>query len=367
MNGRKFIRRFLIAFSAVMIFIMIANYIIDPYGLHFHFRYRGFNTHKPTFLHFARISKLYNADEIEPEAIFLGNSRILYLVPEEAFGLYRPYNFYNFSLSSGTPDEMNDLLAYSIRNYDIEYACYGIDFITMINWSTQYASTFDTSLVKGDKSMFIELFKLHASTQAITESYSCVKSNINDPEGLYVRFHYNKYGSRTNKWREIHYKQLGDNWIDSEIKKVLNTYEPIYNNPKINIPEYKKDAYLSILDQCRDHGIEYAAFINPLYKEQFILLLKSPAYPVYIEFLKFIANNGGIWYFGGINKITSDKNYYWDSQHPRKKLSELIARAMFSDITPPYVDELFGKYYQSENIDSLVFNLDLLRESLIKD
>jgi hypothetical protein len=347
---------------------MIVNYVIDPYGLHFHTRYRGFNTHKPTFLNFTRIIKLYNADVIEPEAIFLGNSRILYLVPEEAFVLYKPYKFYNFSLSGGTPDEMNDLLEYSIRNYNIEYACYGIDFIAMINWSTQYGSTFDTSLVKGDKSMFIERLKLHASTQAITESYNCVMSNIDDPDGLHVKFHYNKYGSRTNKWREIHYKRLGDDWIDAEIQKVaLNTYEPIYNKQNIKIPEYKKAAYLSILDQCSNHGIEYTAFINPLYKDQFILLLKSPAYPVYIEFLKFIANNGGLWYFGGINEITSDKNYYWDSQHPRKKLSELIARAIFSDTTPPFVDELFGKYYHSENIDSLVFHLDLLRESLTKD
>jgi len=367
MSGRKFIRRFLITFSAMMIFIMIVIYSIDPYGLHFHSRYRGFNTHKPTFLNFTRIIKLYNADEIEPEAIFLGNSRILYLAPEDAFARYKPYRYYNFSLSSGTPDEMKDLLGYSIRNYDIEYTCYGIDFISMINWSTQYASTFDTLLVKGYKSKFIELLKLHASTQAITESYNCIISNINDPEGLHVKYHYNKYGSRSNKWREIHFKRLGDDWIDSGIKKVLNTYEPIYNNPNIEIPEYKKDAYLSILNQCRDHGIEYAAFINPLYKEQFILLMKSTAYPVYIEFLKFIANNGGLWYFGGINEITSDKNYYWDSQHPRKKLSELISRAMFSDTPPPFVNDLFGKYYHSENIDSLVFNLDVLRESLIKE
>jgi len=110
MSDHKFIKVFLFAFFAVLVIIVTANYVLDPYGFHYHTRYVGISKNKHAFLNYSRIVKLYNADAINPNALFLGNSRILYLVPEEAFGKYLPYNYYNFSLSSGTIDEMNDLL-----------------------------------------------------------------------------------------------------------------------------------------------------------------------------------------------------------------------------------------------------------------
>lgn len=354
----------MIAFFAILLFIGASNYVIDPYGMHFHSRYEGFNKNKPAFLHYTRIVKLFNARAIQPNALFLGNSRILYLIPEEAFSTYKDYSYYNYSLSSGTINEMNDLLEHAIRNYDIEYVCYGIDFIAILGWSARYGSTFDTSLVKGDKSMAIEFLKMQTSTQAIEESYNCVLSNVNDPEGRYVQYHYNERGSRTNKWREINYKILGDKWIDKEMKKVMDTYEPIYNNPRNSIPEYKKEAYIEILEQCKQHQLDYTAFVDPLYKDQFILLMKSTAYPLYIDFLKFLALNGGVWYFGGINEITSNREYYWDTQHPRKVMGELISKVIFSELPPPYTDKLFGTYYDANNIDTLVLELEKLRMEL---
>ena len=94
MKDRRFISVFFTAFFAILLFIGLANYLIDPYGMHFHNRYEGFNKHKPSFLNHTRIIKLFNADKIQPDALFLGNSRLLYLVPEDAFGKYQPRNYY---------------------------------------------------------------------------------------------------------------------------------------------------------------------------------------------------------------------------------------------------------------------------------
>lgn len=363
MSNRKFIRVFIIVFFASMLFIAAGNYIIDPYGFHFNNRYEGFNKHKPSFLSYTRLIKLYNADAIDPDAVFLGNSRILYLMPEEAFGEFKPATYYNFSFSSGTVNEMNDLLAYSIRNYNIKDVYYGIDFITMLSWNEKYASTFDSVLVAGDKSMLIEFLKLHTSTQAVVESYKCVTTNMADPEGRVVKYHYNKWGSRTNKWREMTYTQLGDAWLNGEFKKALDTYKPIYNS-NIYLPEYKKQAYISILEQCRNNNIDYTAFINPLYKDHFQLLIKSSAYPLYLDFLRFLASNGGIWYFGGVNEITSDPDYFWDAQHPRNTMGSFISNPMFADNKPSYANNLFGTFYDLNNVEILISALDSLRMEL---
>ena len=115
---------------------------------------------------------------------------------------------------------------------------------------------------------------------------------------------------------------------------------------------------VSILEQCRENNIEYAAFVNPLYKDQFELLIQSPAFPVYIQFLEFLAGQGGFWYFGGVNEITSDKNFFWDAQHPRKILGNLIAESMFSERSPEYKNKMFGSYYNSDNIRLLVEELN---------
>jgi len=363
-SDRRFIRAFFAGFFGLILFFGMVNLLVDPYGFHFNNRYTGFNRHKPSFLNYTRIVKLYNANHIQPEGIFLGNSRILYLAPEEAFSRYRPLSFYNFSLSSGTPNEMKDLLDYAIRNYNIRFVCYGIDFIAMINWSTPYASTFDTLLVRGEKSMNLEFLKMHTSAQSVYETGRCIYTNITDPEGIRVQYHYNEFGSRTNRWRELNYERMGDNWVRDEIAKVMETYKPIYNAYSVRIPGYKEKAYRDILQTCHDKGIEYVAFTNPLYEDQFRLLLSSRAYPVYTEYLRFLAENGGFWYFGGINEITSDMGYYWDSQHPRKKLSFILTDIMLNKDTKEYRDKFFGHYYHSGNIDTLITGLDSLRTVL---
>lgn len=261
---------------------------------------------------------------------------------------------------------MNELLAYSIRNYDIKYVCYGIDYIAMNNYGAKHATGFDVALVQGKKSKFLEFIKLHTSIQAIEESYECIHTNMNDPDGIWVKYHYNPQGSRSNKWRELNLERLGENWIDEQIQHVMSTYEPIYNHSNPYIPDYKKEAYRSILEQCNQNGIEYTAYINPLYKDQFELLLVSNSYTSYIDLLKFLAENGGFWYFGGINSITSNKDYYWDSQHPRKELSYLIAEALFTENELEYRNEVFGKYYDDTNIDNLIAILDGIRSELMK-
>jgi len=364
MGNKRFIGIFFAAIIAILLIIGSGNYIIDPFGLHYHSRYTGFNLHKPAFLRYERVSKLFNADAINPDAIFLGNSRILYLAPEEAFSEYLPYTYYNFSFSSGSVGEMDKLLAYSIRNYDIRYVCYGVDFISICDQLNQFAENFDHELIDGNKFKELEFIKLHTSTTAILESYDCVAGNIRDPEARGIIIQYNKFGSRTNQSREMGYSRWGETWIEDQISRVLETYKSFYFAPGLHLPDYNKSAYISILDQCHKNNIEYTAYINPLYKDQFELLIRSTAYPAYIEFLEFLAHHGGIWYFGGTNAITSDNQYFWDAQHPRKALSFLISDCILSGKSQAYSDPLFGTYYDASNINILTDTLNKIRQEL---
>jgi hypothetical protein len=159
-------------------------------------------------------------------------------------------------------------------------------------------------------------------------------------------------------------EKQGEAWIDNKIASSLQMYKNIYNDTSLYLPYSNTYAYKVILQQCRDNDIEFSAFVSPLYKDHFELLISSAIYPDYINFLTFLAKNGGFWYFGGINEITSDKNYFWDSQHPRNALGGIIAQIMLSDEPNPIRNKLFGTFYTRENIGELIAELDLLRIEL---
>jgi hypothetical protein len=235
----------------------------------------------------------------------------------------------------------------------------------MSSHNGKYGAGFDNKLVRGQKSKFLEYLKLLTSVQAIKESFNCLRTNIIDPEGENVIYHYNRYGSRTNKWRDIMFEKQGAEWIDNEIASSVQMYRNIYNDTNLHLPYSNTYAYRAILQQCRENNIEFDAFVNPLYQDHFELLISSAIYPDYINFLSFLAKNGGFWYFGGINEITSDKNYFWDSQHPRKALSNILAQIMLSDEPSPYQSKLFGTFYTRKNIGELIEELELLRKELI--
>jgi len=49
-------------------------------------------------------------------------------------------------------------------------------------------------LVSDRKLKFLEFIKMHTSFQALDESYKCIKTNISDPGGTGVLYHYNRSG-----------------------------------------------------------------------------------------------------------------------------------------------------------------------------
>jgi hypothetical protein len=77
--------------------------------------------------------------------------------------------------------------------------------------------------------------------------------------------------------------------------------------------------------------------------------------------LKFLAKNGGIWYYGGINEFTSTRDNFWDSHHARKSMGTFISNPMFMTEKPSYVSPFFGTFYDESNIDQLVSAMDSLR------
>jgi len=366
MKPKNFNISFLIIAITLLSIITVFNYVVDPYGINQLVKREGFNFNKPEFVWHTRQLKPFLSDMIKPNTVFLGNSRMEYLAPERYFSSASDITCFNFGLSSGTSCEMLELMQYTHRNYNISRAIYGLDFIAFSSFSPDFKSTFDFDLARGDKFKIIEKLKMYLSYQAISKSFDCIKSNRTDPKGFHVVYQYNINGSRTNRWRELNLEKKGNDWIKHELQGSYNLYKGIYSSGDLHVPETRRQAYEELIAFINNNDIEYTAFVSPLFESHFKLLLASHSFDEYINWLEFLSKHNGYYYLGGVNEITSDTSLFWDTQHPRKEMSNKIFNTIFyqQDLTP---DSLWGVYIDENNFAMLKAELMSQRELFLRD
>ncbi len=366
MKPKTFNISFLIIAIALLTIITVFNYVVDPYGINLSVTRKSFNYNKPEFVWHTRQLKPFLSDIIKPKVVFLGNSRIEYLAPERYFMDETGDRYFNFGLSSGTSNEMLAFLQYSFRNYKISKAIYGLDFIAFTSFSPDFKPTFDLDLIRGDKLKIIEKLKMYLSYQAISKSLTCIESNRNDPEGFKVIYQYNKYGSRTNRWREINLEKQGNDWIKRQLQGSYKLYKDIYSAEDLHVQEKKLKAYKELVAYIRNNDIEYIPFISPLFQSHFKLLLISDCFDGYINWLEFLSNQSGYYYMGGVNDITSDSSLFWDTQHPRKEMSNSIFNTILNGQNDTE-DKLWGLYVDQSNFAYLKTALVNKRNALLAE
>ena len=350
----KFIVRFFVYLALFFVLVGMLNYYIDPYGINQKIKLTGFNYYKPAYYKNTRFTKIFNSGYVQPNAIFLGNSRTEYLAAEKVFASYTHEKFYNYALSSGSPQEMLEVLKFSHRNFPIKSVYYGVDFIAFLNTSPAYNVGFDLELIQGNKNLDIELLKSNLSYQSLNKSYKCIKSNVQDSLGTKVSYQYNERGSRTNRWRELTLKAKGDKWLNKQFENTLEAYYEIYTSDSLTLEPSKMEALKSIVAFCETNDIELTLFLNPLYINQYLMLLRSPNKELYFQFLRELGNTHAFYNFSGINEYSSNKNNFWDSHHPRKHLAPVMASYIFESPKAPVRHDFFGKKINQQNVDSLV-------------
>jgi len=365
MKAKTFDISFLIIAILLLSVITVFNYIVDPYGINLIVTQKGFNYNKPEFVWHTRQLKPFLSDIIKPNTVFLGNSRMEYLAPERYFTGDPDSRCFNFGLSSGTSCEMMEFLQYANSNYDVSKVIYGLDFIAFTSFSPDFKTGFDRELIKGDKYKIIEKLKMYLSYQAISKSLDCIKSNQVDPEGLKVIYQYNNSGSRTNRWRELNLEKNGNDWLKHKLQGSYNLYQDIYSDADLHIPESRLRAYENLIAYINKNNIEYMAFVSPLLNSHFQLLLSSNSFDEYINWLEFLSKHKGYYYMGGVNDITTDTTLFWDTQHPRKEMSNKIFNSIFfqEDQT---ADSLWGIFVDEINFPRLKAQLMSQRESLLR-
>ncbi len=175
------------------------------------------------------------------------------------------------------------------------------------------------------------------------------------PEAL-IGFFLSKAG------KNIHYdKDTGartevgqDEWIEKHQQQ--HRCSPDFEKlPKINYGADKVDLAISdikdIVDICRENNIHLTIFINPMHGKVYRHLDKSKHY----RFLKKLAGVTDFYDFSGVNHITTDNYYYYETNHYRPLVGDMIVKRLFEKEKIKQTD--FGFYCTSKNINAHVNSL----------
>ena len=100
-----------------------------------------------------------------------------------------------------------------------------------------------------------------------------------------------------------------------------------------------------IVSLCRKESINCVFFINPIHKTVYL----DTNFDDFITFKKGLSKETGYYDFSGINSITKNNYFYYETSHYREMVGEHIMDVIFNNGIDSPMD--FGKYIDHTNID----------------
>ncbi|RKM58798.1 hypothetical protein D6855_11600 [Butyrivibrio sp. CB08] len=105
---------------------------------------------------------------------------------------------------------------------------------------------------------------------------------------------------------------------------------------------------------CEENNIHLVFFTNPIN----IYTYEKDVENGYIDFLTELANTTDYYNFSGINDITTDMSYYYETSHFSPEVADMMIACMLEgEADPQLTEQGFGVYVTSENTETLTKTL----------
>ncbi|HBY86562.1 MAG TPA: hypothetical protein DEO86_11870 [Colwellia sp.] len=359
----KYISTYFTSFAIVLFSIAIFNWFIDPFGMFWSPQVERVNLVKPEAGKRSRITKAYQVNEIKPDILIVGNSRV-------EIGLNPNNNNFNGKVvyNQGMPGasvamQVDYALDAIANNETIEQLFVGVDFLDfllsekqVLNFKTKNNSLgqtkYDFRLISQDKSplasiarlkekltMMFSLDAFSASINTIFQQKSMTSSlsalgfnnarsyvSIMNSEGIKPLF--------KQKLHEISTRLTSKPWVI----KVQETapYSPTF-------------AHLGrLIKVAKEKQVDITFFINPYHSSYLYTLADNNQWSNFQIWKKTLVNYLSItqgeefilWDFSGesdfVNEavpLTNPKQqmqWFWEPAHYKKELGDkLVARLLF--------------------------------------
>ena len=106
------------------------------------------------------------------------------------------------------------------------------------------------------------------------------------------------------------------------------------------------------VDLLKTHGVRLIVFINPIHKATYL----ATGLDKFFLFEKELSGITSFYDFSGLNSITTNNYYYYETSHYRRNVGALMLARIFNDSSVK-VPEEFGVLVTRDNIDQHIADL----------
>ena len=339
--------------------IAVLNMVVDPYDVWNIYQSVGINQWKFKSEDKERLIKPITVSELQPNVIFLGNSRALDALDAETYQYIFDKTAYNMSVPGITIYEARKYIEHAIAvDSKLEEVILCIDFEMFAeNEGTllkRFEPGFDENQL-GHKRMTVNnLAVTLMSWQAFKDSIATIliNNNYRIEEPYFVE---GRYGETALNYRN--HKQ--DTQFHSQLAYQMRKGN-VYTDTWLSDESFNE--LQCIIDVCRQNNIKITSLILPTHAR--LMESRTMCWDVFESWRKRIVqmmpvvcfdfyNDKTMTYINGRVEDDTDA-YFWEVSHPKKSYGDLI----LSFLSKGHDELGFGMYVNADNVDEC---LQLLR------
>jgi hypothetical protein len=340
---KKLFLKLCILFFISSIPVVSFNYFIDPYGIFNNVSLDlWYELGREPNQHFAKMRHLIH-DEHSWDSYLFGASRAGKVNPDSI----PDGNYYNMNYSEGLPGEhLEDIKILLKKQVPVKNVMIGLD---------------NFSYTRRPEDHIGQMMRQPYEASSIKRLIYKLKYLLSAPRLGII----NNIRSKNNKHYLINFNILGNGVqnlerVDEKIERNIEAHmtDKRFNRSSVHtFGKEREGEYMKIMEETIQDIIEIIRlseeydfnlyfFINPTGKTYY---MQSNPYH-YLLFKEKLAQVTNYWDFSGLNSITTDNYYFYETSHYRIMAGGLMACRM-SGCTDMMVPDDFGVYVTSDNID----------------
>jgi len=342
MNGKKWIKIFSLLVLSTITSVYLINYIVDNYSI---FKEDYSKLYREPNQNYIKMNFLLN-DKHDFDSFIFGSSRVGKINPKNITN----GKYYNMSYSEGLPLEHLENIKLLINSgIKIKNILIGFDdFSYEVDPSKHLTQPmrlphYNTKINNMDVIQFYNYYL--AKKPSVSDILKTIKQIVS------------KDYSKTSNF-DIY--NTGVPIVPQEIEDYIeNNRDKHINDVKFLKPTYYRGNRIiktlleieEIITLLKTHNIEYVLFINPIHKTTYLDTNFDNLQTFKYELSKLTE----FYDFSGLNSITTNNYYFYETSHYRTIIGDLIPYRLFN--TSNKVPEDFGVLVTPDNIDEHLKNL----------
>ena len=362
----KYITTFFIAFIGFILAIGTLAWFTDPYGMYWSPIIENVNKIKPEAGTRTRITKAYRVNEVKPQILLVGNSRVeMGLDPTHQ--LFNNKRVYNQAMpGSSLQMQIDYALAAIDNNPNIEHIIMGVDYFDFLG-SQGVDNTTPPAYLKrlNNQNTALNIFQLKEkaalifSLDALISSLNTIYQQSKEVSSI-TPLGFNTATTYKDIMRSEGIKALF-------VQKLLNITKFLQGNKKtLNAEAYQH--LEKLISTTTAKKIKLNFFISPYHYSYLHWLAKHEHWDAFLSWKKTLVLHLAkyndpliLWDFSGFNRyITEPVNakdvhslmkWYWEPAHYRKELGNKLLSAMLIKN-----NDSFGIKLNSHNITNTIID-----------